>query len=413
MFRAPLLASVAALSLLTTPLAAQQSGELAAQRDAVFQQMLADPANRSLMQQYAQLSVQMRDFEAAAATLERLVDLEPTNTAARIELAIAYFALGSYAVAEYHMATAQSTGQLSPDQAARLARYQAESVERGDGSELDGRIEAGFAWPQESGDSGTFFNANIDYRFDLGDANVTMWVTEFAYTGYQPQEDSQIARQTARLRTGPEFRIGGDAYGPRLQPYLEVEWQERDEFFAVGYTSYAVGAAYQNPINERFTAYADLQFGRANADNQFGADYEFHEASVGLTYRPSRDTRFRINGWLEEQREVEGAAFSAPFTTTFSGVRVSAQHAFDPNFNVLPNRWVVGGFAGYELIDRQSNFSDTEIDETTFGAFVRAFIYEDIYVETAYARVARDNVTNGFASAIDENIFSVQLGWEF
>ncbi|MEX3015864.1 tetratricopeptide repeat protein [Gymnodinialimonas hymeniacidonis] len=409
MFRAPLLASVAALALFSLPLAAQNA-ELGAQRDAVFQQMLADPSNRSLMQQYAQLSVQMRDFEGAAATLERLIDLEPNNTAARVELAIAYFALGSYAVADYHLAAAQASGALSPDQAARVARYQEESTERGDGTELDGRIEAGLAFPQESGDNGAFFNANLDYRFDLGDANVTMWVTEFAYTNYQPDDGSLNARQSARLRTGPEFRISGDAYGPRLQPYIELEWLDRDPTLTISYTSVAVGAAYQNPINERFTAYGDLQFGRANATDATGVDFEFHEASLGLTYRPSRDTRFRLSAWVEEQRDVDVAT---PLATNISGARLSAQHAFNPNFNILPNRWVAGGFVQLQNTDRSGSGTMSSFEDQSHGAFVRAFVYEDIYVETAWTQVMQDNVISGVAGSSEESILSVQLGWEF
>ncbi len=409
MLRATILASAATLALLAAP-ASAQSADLEAQRQAVFQQMLADPANRSLMQQYAQLSVQMRDFEAAAATLERLVDLEPTNTAARVELAIAYFALGSYDVAQYHLAAAQASGALSPADAARVARYQAESEERGDGTELDGRIEAGLAWPAESGDTGTFFNANLDYRFDLGDANVTMWVTEFAYSNYTPDTGSLNARQSARLRTGPEFRISGDAYGPRLQPYVEFEWLDRDPTLSISYTSVAVGAAYQNPINERFTAYADLQFGRASATEPADVDFEFHEASLGLTYRPSRDTRFRLSGWVEELREVDVAN---PFTTGIAGVRLSAQHAFNPDFNVLPNRWVAGGFVEIEQIDRENTFTMTEIEEQSYGAFLRAFVFEDIYVETAWAQVMQDATTSGVTTSSEESVVSVQLGWEF
>ena len=409
MFRAPLLASVAAIALFTTPLAAQDV-DLSAQRDAVFQQMLADPADRSLMQQYAQLSVQMRDFEAAASTLERLIDLEPTNTAARIELAIAYFALGSYGVAEYHLAAAQASGTLTPDQTARVARYQLESAERGDGSELDGRVEAGFAFPMESDDTGLFFNAELDYRFDLGDANVTMWVTELAYSNYQPDDNSLNARQNARLRTGPEFRVSGDAYGPRLQPYLELEWLDRDPTLSIGYTSVAVGAAYQNPINARFTAYGDAQVGRASASETTGVDFEFHEASLGLTYRPSRDTRLRASAWVEQLREVDVAS---PFTTDIAGLRLSAQHAFDPAFLDLPNRWVVGGFASLEQIDRENTATLIEIEETTLGAYLRAFVFEDIYVETGLAQITQDSVTGGVSSASDERVLTVQLGWEF
>ena len=409
MFRAPLLASVAALALLTSPLVAQDA-DIATEREAAFQELLADPSNRLLMQRYAQLSVQMRDFEAAAATLERLVDLEPENVAARIELAIAYFSLGSYAVAEYHLSVAQASGALTPQQTARVARYQIESVDRGDGTELGGRIQAGLAYASDSEETGALLNAFASYRFDLGDANVTTWVIEAAYTNYQPDDNSRNARQAARLRTGPELRISGEAYGPRLQPYLQFEWLDRDPTLAIGYTSIAVGASYQNPINERVTAYADAQIGRADATETFGVDFEFHEASLGLTYRPSRDTRFRVTTWLEEQREVD---IASPATTNITGLRLSAEHSFNPAFSTLPNRWVAGGWAGFEQTDRDIAASLTEIEETSFGAFLRAFVFEDIYVETAVAQVLQDSVTGGFTTETEESIVSVQLGWEF
>lgn len=409
MFRATLLATSAALALFATPVAAQ-TGELGAQRDAVFQQMLADPSNRSLMQQYAQLSVQMRDFEAAAATLERLVDLEPNNTAARVELAIAYFALGSYGVAEYHLAAAQASGALSPEQVERVARYQLESVERSDGSELDGRVEAGVAVPMDDGETGLFLNAELDYRFDLGDANVTMWVTEFAYSNFQADDSIVNSRQSARLRTGPEFRVSGDAFGPRLQPYVEFEWLDRDPTLEISYTSVALGAAYQNPINERFTAYADAQVGRASATDVTATDFEFHEASLGLTYRPSRDTRFRASAWIEQLRDVDVAT---PTTTDIAGLRLSAQHAFNPAFLDLPNRWVAGGFAALEQIDRSGAGPMTEIEQFSYGAFLRAFVFEDIYVETGLATIMEDSTMGGVTLENDESILTVQLGWEF
>lgn len=412
MIRAPLLAATASLVLFSAPALAQTAAQNA-ERQAVYQQLLADPTNRDLMRAYARLSVEAREFEGAVATLERLLDLEPTNTAARVELAVAYFALGAYTVAEYHLSAAQASGALSPEDAARVARYQAESEERGDGSELDGRIEAGVAFPEESAEDGVFFNANLDYRFDLGGANVTMWVTEFAYSNYSPGDESFNERASARLRTGPEFRISGDAYGPRLMPYVELEWLQRDPFLFSDYTSVAVGAAYQNPIDERFTVYADLQFGRATALDDFGIDYEFHEASLGLTYRPSRDTRFRLSGWIEEQRDVDLPAFFDPVTTNIAGVRLSAQHAFNPNFNVLPNRWVTGGFVELERIDRENAFFTTEIEEQTIGAFLRAFVYEDIYVETALAQVTQDRTSFGFTDTFEENVITVQVGWEF
>jgi predicted Zn-dependent protease len=123
-------AALLAASMVVPVAATAQSGSLDSQRQAVFAQLIASPADRALMLAYARLSVQMRDFEAAAATLERFLDLDPGNTAARVELATAYFALGAYGVAQYHLAAAAASGGLTAEQAEQVARYRAETEAR-------------------------------------------------------------------------------------------------------------------------------------------------------------------------------------------------------------------------------------------------------------------------------------------
>lgn len=408
MFRAPLLASVAALSLISTPLLAQGAGD--AQRQAIFQQMLADPSNRQLMTDYARLSVQARDFEGAAATLERLVDLEPNNTAARVELAIAYFALGSYAVAEYHLAAAQASGTLSPDQAAQVARYQEQAQDRDDGSNYRGRLEVGYAFADTSGEQGSFVNGSIDWRIDLDDADVTEWVTEFAFSTYQPGDSSINSRTNGRIRSGPEWRLASDAYGPRLQAYAELGWFQNDDLLPGDFTSWGIGLAYANPLNERFTVYADLATGREIASDATASDYAFHEFDLGVTYRPSRDTRFRLSGTVGARNELDTAT---PTEFTDASVRLSAQHAFDPAFQVLPNRWVAGAFAEMGRTDMVTAGATTQFDEQSYGLWLRAFVFEDIYVETSAAQVTEDTLAGGTTTTREEMIYTFQVGWEF
>ena len=408
MFRAPILASAAALTLLAAPVAAQSSGP-DAQRQAVFQQMLADPANRQLMRDYARLSVQARDFEAAAATLERLVDLEPNNTAARVELAIAYFSLGSYAVAEYHLAAAQASGTLTPAQSAQVARYRDEAQDRDDRSDYSGRLQIGYAYANTSGEQGAFVNGGVDWRLDLGNADVTQWVTEFAFSTYQPGDASINSRTSGRLRSGPEWRLTGDAYGPRLQAYAELGWFQNDNLLPGDFTSWGVGLAYANPLNERFTVYADLATGREVARNAGDSDFSFHEFDLGVTYRPSRDTRVRLSGTFGA-REALGAG--TPLEFTEASVRLAAQHAFDVGWEYLPNRWIAGAFAETGETERVLSGATTTFAEQSYGLWLRAFVFEDIYLETAAAQVQED--TSGAVTGTrEEMIYTVQVGWEF
>lgn len=411
MFRAPLLASIAALSLVASPLAAQSAGPTTGDaRDAIFQQMLADPSNRQLMRDYARLSVQARDFEGAAATLERLVDLEPNNTAARVELAIAYFALGSYAVAEYHLAAAQASGALTPAQVAEVARYQDEARDRDDRSDYSGRLQVGYAFADTSGEQGAFVNGSVDWRIDMDGPHATQWVTEFAFSTYQPGDSSINSRSSGRLRSGPEWRIAQDAYGPRLQAYAELGWFQNDSLLPGDYQSWGVGLAYANPINERVTIYADLTTGREVARDPADADFNFHDFDLGVTYRPSRDTRFRLSGTWAARNEVDSAT---PTEFVEASVRLAAQHAFDPDFQNLPNRWIAGAFAEMGQTDMTASGVTTQFDEQSYGLWLRTFVFEDIYVETAVAQVNENTLVGGFTTTREEMIYTFQVGWEF
>ncbi|MEJ6391784.1 tetratricopeptide repeat protein [Gymnodinialimonas sp. 2305UL16-5] len=407
MFRAVILASSAALALTATPLAAQTS-TTEAQRQAVFQQMLSDPANRDLMIQYAQMSVSLRDFEAAAATLERLVDLEPDNTAARVELAIAYFALGSYDVAEYHLTAAQRGGGLTPEQSARVSRYlDAAEVGTRDNA-ISGRVALGFAVTEDTDEEGIFLNVGVDWRLDLGDANVTQLVTEFGFTSYSPGQNTGNNRTQGRLRVGPEFRLGGSAYSARLQPYVQGE-VFTSSVDSAGFQSFEAGLAYQNPLSQHVTIYSDLSFGMAYGTDAGAEDFSFAQAELGATYRPSRDTRLRASLRVEEQETDE----VNPETTELQGLRISAQHAFDQSLIDVPNRWVVGAFGDFETAEASSAFSMSETDTDYYGLWMRAFMFEDTFVEISAAQVIQDVTQSGTTTTTEENIYTVQIGWEF
>jgi tetratricopeptide (TPR) repeat protein len=392
---------VGLVALLLSPVpAAAQTAALESQRQAVFAQLLSAPTNRALMLQYARLSVQMRDFEAAASTLERFLDLEPENAAVRLELAIAYFSLGAYDVAEYHLATANAIGGLTPAQVAQAARYADEAADRDAPQGLSGRIALGASRTESFDDSGRFGTAQLAWRIDMGGANAEDWLTEFSATSYQSGNLSFYERQIMRLRTGPEFRLTGETYGPRLQPYVEISSVERGDFNG-SYVAAAIGLAYQNPHTAFWTSHADLQIGRA--ETEFDDRFDFAEASVGLTYRPSRETRIRGTlRWRSEEWDF--------FEATTSGLRLEALHTFDTGLDYLPRRWEVRGWALWQTVEEDfGGFFTDRFDETAYGAGLRAFVTQNFFVEGRAARMQRD-----FGSFTDEEtLYSLQLGWEF
>src|SRR5687767_5620647 len=72
---------------------------LTAEYEALFKQILANPANLDANFRFAEVSTQIGDFEAAIGALERIVFYNPNLPRVRLELGILYFRLGSYAMA--------------------------------------------------------------------------------------------------------------------------------------------------------------------------------------------------------------------------------------------------------------------------------------------------------------------------
>lgn len=398
------LACAATFALAPNAATAEQGGTAQA-RQAVFAQMLSDPANVELMSEYARLSVSMRDFEAAVATLERLLDIEPQNTAARIELAVAYFSLGSYAVAEYHFGIASGAG-LAGEQAASVAAYRDQIADRSEASTFTGHLAFGQSQLVERETSGSYITGALEWRIDLGDANVTTWVTDAAARYYQDDEFDLDDLNTVTLRTGPEFRLSGDAYGARLQPYVEFEIAARPNDFASDREYSRYGLHYQNPISASFTVFADVAHGHVELQN-FDT-FEYRDVTIGAVYRPSRDTRLRV--------QISGTDDATP---TYGAVRehsarIDLRHEFDLGYGA--RRWVASAHAGATQMQPLGNgfFADVLVNETLLGVSLQAFVYDDFYIE-ARASQMTEMVEDPFFfdTTITETLLSMQAGWEF
>jgi hypothetical protein len=388
---------------LALPATAQAQGaSLESQRQAVFAQLLAAPADRALMLRYARLSVQMRDFEAAAATLERFVDLEPGDVGARVELAIAYFALGAYDVARYHLAAAEASGALTAEQAARVARYDDEARGRDSVQSLSGEVAFGVGRTVEAEEEGPFGSLRLDWRIDMGGSNAAEWLTQMRHDTYRLDDFGFQGRTVTRLRTGPEFRLTGDAYGPRLQPYVELmRVRNTDPSISGGSDTVAAGLAYQNPLDARWTAYADLGIGRGDPAESFIDDFDFAQVMAGIGFRPSRDTRIR--GTLRWRGEEYGTSDRV----TLHSAQIDLLHTFRVDAIALPRRWELRGTA--RVSDVEDDLSG-DYSERLFGAGLRAFVTEDLFVEVQGARLSRD-----FGPFFDteETFYGLQIGWEF
>ena len=65
-------------------------------RQDLLRLMLQDPSNLDVAVEYASLSSQVGDYEAAVSTLERMLIFAPNTPRLQLELGILYYRLGSY-----------------------------------------------------------------------------------------------------------------------------------------------------------------------------------------------------------------------------------------------------------------------------------------------------------------------------
>jgi cytochrome c-type biogenesis protein CcmH/NrfG len=77
-----------ALPLFAAPDAGVTAPDIEARRQALLQQMLQDPSNLDVAFEYASLSSQVGDYEAAISTLERMLIFAPNTPRLQLELGI-------------------------------------------------------------------------------------------------------------------------------------------------------------------------------------------------------------------------------------------------------------------------------------------------------------------------------------
>lgn len=96
---------------LATQAHAANSAANQAKLDALYNQLLQDPTNIELTLEYAELAVEMGDYEAAIPPLERLLITTPGASKIQLELGILYYLLGSHDVAKTYLNDAKKGGK--------------------------------------------------------------------------------------------------------------------------------------------------------------------------------------------------------------------------------------------------------------------------------------------------------------
>ncbi|MEM0946418.1 MAG: hypothetical protein AAGK37_03360 [Pseudomonadota bacterium] len=369
-------------------------------RDQVFDALLADPANEALMFQYAQLSVAERDYEAAVATLERLLDFAPDAQEARYELALAYFALGADEVARYHLDLYRTRGDLTTGERAAADAYIASVDNRESPLTYSGFVEAGIVTRSDPDRVGTAFDLGLELDYALDSPNISSWTTLLrlranAFPG-EPEDNQGIFR----IRTGPVVSLDGTAFGARLEPYLEYQIIEDDDDEDSG-RSLNLGLEYSQLFASGVTLDAAVERGKIDRKN-VAEDSSFNFLRLGATYRPVPDVSLGISGrYLDENYDGDEEDRER------YGILMSARKRFDGMFLGMSN-WSIRVFFRAEKEEFEGDRND---DINSAGVSVVSYFRPNSYLRTSLRVFDR---TSNFAEFDDsDTVFSLEAGMEF
>lgn len=371
-------------------------------RQSVFDAMYQSPGNKELMLRYARLSAGEGDYEAAVATLERLLDLAPDNQEARLNLAQAYFALGQNAVAAYHLGIYKQRADLTPDGAAAVDALAREAASRDSGFHIGGSLALGPVRSSGNGNTGLSYSAQLRLNKDLGGPRPNSWDTLFRVDGrhYGGATTPNISR--IFMRTGPSLALSDRAFGPRLRPYLELGSVNDPDVVEDG-TRALLGVSYTQPVNGTLAVFGDLAYGRNNRSAAAG-NADVTRVLLGADVQATPNLTFRLS--LRHQKK--SAVSVAGTDTRNNTARLDASYEFSPGFNRSGRDWLA---QAYVQSDKQTSTGAVKDDFLTYGAAVKAFLNKEMFVRGAVRRVERDSTT--FGQSRNSNLVVLALGWEF
>ena len=369
-------------------------------RAEVFQRLLNDPGNVDLMLEYAKLSVDSRDFEAAIGTLERLVDLDPAHQEARLELALAYFAIGVNDVAEYHLEIYRTRGDLTQAEAQAVDRY-IDSVEnRGSLLSYSGFAEAGVTVEKGEDEIGLSYGLGLKADVNLPGAGGTVWENLFILRGYSFPERSDDNQSFLLFRTGPSITVGESGQGPRLKPFAEVQRTVDEDEIDEG-LSLSFGAEYSQPLDNGITI--DIAAQHGETDRYGGApDSSFTSGRVGGTLKVGSNSSLGFSvRYLNENFDTGGADRER------IGVRLAARHNFAGSFLGMEN-WSVRSFARFDKEDYEFDRDDELVG---LGITLRTYFRPDSFVSGSVRIFDRSSSIPIFDDR--DTLFALEVGMEF
>jgi tetratricopeptide (TPR) repeat protein len=294
--------SIFVLTLLTggptataQPIGAADKGALEARKEALFQEMLREPANLDVVFAYAEVSSRLGDYEAAVSALERMLLFNPNLPRVDLELGALYFRMGSYSVARDYFEEAAAANP-PPEVRDRIAEYLAQIAKRQSRSQLSGYVFLGGQYQTDANvapgsplilspigpvllnnqfvkqaSGSVFASGSMLYSYDLETQNHdTLEVTSVGYVNhYLNSAVTRLDLDLLEATAGPRFNFpNGALFSDKfasVKPYAifdEVGLGENQYFAA-----YGVGTEYDEILWGDLALKSVFEFRQKNFTN--------------------------------------------------------------------------------------------------------------------------------------------------
>jgi tetratricopeptide (TPR) repeat protein len=284
--------------LLPLTMTAQADGAdqaaLEAQKDQLFQKMLANPANLDVAFDYANVSAQLGDNEGAVSALERMLLFNPNLPRIDLELGALYFRMGSFDIARSYFNKAIAANppaevqqrvdqylalidqQLSPTRLTGTfffgAQYQSDANVAPATSTIASPIGPVLLNNQfvKMSDWDIFASGSLLYTYDLGTQDHdTIEVTGNGLMNHYMQVN-RLDLAFGEVTAGPRFRYpqfsDGLVQNASLKPYAilnEVGLGENQYFFTYGAGLEATGVVFDDIALRGFFEFRQKKFSNA------------------------------------------------------------------------------------------------------------------------------------------------------
>ncbi|MXN65861.1 hypothetical protein GR183_13185 [Stappia sp. GBMRC 2046] len=388
--------------------------DLVARQARLLQKMLREPDNMQLAFEYATVSVELEDFEAAIGTFERMLVFAPDLAQVRLELGVLYFRLGSFDTARVHLEVVREEAAANSELGDKASTY-LEAIEKaeepakfGGAIVVGGRYQTnanagpgdsllnlnGFPVLLNQDASGTpdwnaFISGGVHGSLDLGNQG-DLFETDLLFYGSRYADIHRLDNELAELNFGPTFNMARfDLYNARLGVYGIVGGARLDNENYYGQLGGGAKFEYLPDIKSSLNARAEIR--RRWFYDSFNyptvSDRDGYQMLGKLTYF------YQLTEMLQLRAQVMGDYESAEVGYEESwelGVVAGGTVTFASPINTLNYPWAFDLEAGY--IRREY------ADPDNFNSFTQAERDNEFWLRGVLTLLVREDVAFAFTS---------------